>query len=383
MTENQQSNLSMMIAISTAHFVNDIPSLLLPALLPLVIVEFGLNYAEAGFAIVAFTSLMTVMQAFTGYMADRMNRIHLLSLGLTILGSAALFMSISTAFVHLLISQFLLGTGASFYHPIGYSLLSDAYEGYGRGKIFGIGSAAGDAAAPVAFVSSGILTVIFGWRRVFAIWGTVILIVALAFGLSIKDPKRERTHKNAKGSLVRATSKLLPLIGIMALMSACYWMVSAYTTTYLTNMGLGIDSANLLAALMMMTGLVGTLIGGVLVDRLGERIVAFSFSASICALSASLLWVWATVYSLSIVCLLGFPLLGIWPAFYMVIAKTTSLGNRASVYGTIFATAWGIGSLFPYISGTIADIFELQAIYIIVSTFALLATAMIYFVMKN
>ena len=115
-------------ATSIAHFANDVPLTLLPAVLPILIEEFDLSYAAAGAVITAYALLMTSLQAVTGYVADRWNRITLLLLGLTTLGIGTILVGFSTNYVQLLAFGCLMGIGGSVFHPIGYSLLSRRYD---------------------------------------------------------------------------------------------------------------------------------------------------------------------------------------------------------------------------------------------------------------
>lgn len=367
----------VIVAISLAHFANDAPITLLPAVLPLVIKEFDLSYAAAGAIITISAFLMTSLQAISGYVADRVNRITFLFMGLSTLSVGTILVSFSTNYIQLLAFQCLAGIGASIYHPIGYSLLSDTFESGNRGKALGVGSAAGDMAVPVAFVSSGFLASVLGWRNIFRIWGSMTAIVAIMMPLIIAEPRKRKLHSTMNRSAKNVVTTLIPIIIMMGLAGACYKIISSFTTTYLTTFGLSIELANAITASMMIIGAVGAIVGGTLINKLGERKIILLAMIMLSVLSA----ISATVndgYLLSIIiCISGFALLTVWPPFYSIIASSTSLGERAFIYGLIFAIAWSFSSLFPYIAGACADIFGLQIIYIIVSFISLLATIII------
>ena len=371
-------------AISLAHFANDIPFTLLPAVLPLVIMEFNLNYAESGAIMAVSAFLMTSLQAMTGYIADRTNRITLQFLGLTTLAIGTVLTSLSTNYSQLLAFQCLVGIGASIYHPTGYSLLSDMFESKNRGKALGLGSAAGDMALPLAFASSGFLAFTLGWRNIFRLWGLVTATVAIITPLIITEPRKKKIHSPATNrSAKQIVTTLIPIIIVMSLAGACYKIVSSFTTTYLTTFGLSIESANAITALMMTIGAVGAALGGTLADKLGERNAILLPTVMLGVLSAITAYV-SNVYILSIIiCISGFALLGVWPPFYSLIASSTRIGARAFTYGLLFAISWSIGSLFPYVSGVSADIFGLQAIYIIVSFISLIAAFITYLTLKK
>jgi len=374
----------VILAVSLAHFANDVPVILLPAVLPIVIVEFNLSYAASGSVIAVSALSMTALQAVTGYVADRVNRINFLFVGLATVGVGTILVSLSSDYVQLLAFQCLVGVGASVYHPIGYSLVSDMVESRKRGKALGLGSAAGDMAVPIAFASSGFLAFVLGWRNIFRLWGLITVIIAVIVPLMIAEPRKSGLHSNAKSRSTREiVTTLIPVIVVMGLAGACYKIVSSFTTTYLTTFGLSIELANGVTALMMALGAVGAVVEGALADRLGERnaiLLATVMLGALSAISANV----GNVYLLSItVFISGFALLGVWPPFYSIIARSTSSGARAFMYGLLFAIAWSFGSIFPYISGVFADIFGLQVIYIIVSFVSLLAALITYLTLKK
>jgi len=373
------------VATSIAHFANDVPLTLLPAVLPILIQEFNLSYGAAGAVITASAFLMTSLQAVTGYVADRWNRIALLFLGLTGLGVGTILTSFSTNFVQLLAFGCLVGVGGSFFHPVGYSLLSDTFESGNRGKALGLGSATGDLAVPVAFATSAFLVLFLGWRNLFILWGLIAIVVAVTLPSIIEEPRKDNSYVKATDNSTKTIVKtLIPVIIVMGLAGASYKIASSFITTHLNAFfEVNIESANFILALMMGIGTVGSIVGGAMVDRLGERNTLTAEMLMLGALSMAALYVNNVHLLLGIVCIMGFFLLGVWPSFYSVIAVETPLGARAFVYGIIFAVAWSFGSFFPYISGTLADIFGLQIIYGFMGVLSLVAAFTVHFTFKK
>jgi FSR family fosmidomycin resistance protein-like MFS transporter len=372
------------VATSIAHFVNDVPLTLPAAVILILREEFDLNYAAVGAVITTSAFFMTSLQFITGYVADRWNRITLLCLGLTTLGVGTILMSFSTNYIQLLAFGCLMGIGGSVFHPIGYSLLSDAFESGNRGKALGLGSAAGDMAVPVAFATSGFLVLFLGWRNLFILWGLIAIIAAVMLPLIIKEPRKKSFHSNATGNSTKQIVRILiPVIIVMGLAAASYRIVSSFITTYLKDFfGLSVESANFVFASMMVIGTVGSIVGGTLADKFGEKNTVAIEMVVLSILSVVSVYI-GNVYLLSgMICVIGFFLLGVWPSFYSVIADTTSLGARAFIYGLLFAIAWGLGSFFPYVSGVCADVFGLQVIYILVGVLSLFAAFVAYVTFK-
>ncbi len=375
----------MTIATSIAHFANDVPVTLLPAVLPLLIKEFDLSYAAAGAAITASALLMTSLQAVTGYVADRWNMIRLLFLGLTTLGIGTMFIGFSTSYVQVLVFGCLMGVGGSAFHPIGYALLSGTFESGNRGKALGLGSAAGDIAVPVAFATSGFLAPALGWRTLFISWGLVVIVAAAVAPLIIRKPRTRSLHSTVTDNSTVATVRtLIPVFVVMGLVAATYKIAASFITTHLhESFELSIESANFVFALMMVVGTVGSVVGGTLVDKFGEKNTVTAEVAALGGLSLVSVYI-RDVYLLSgVICMIGFFMLGVWPSFYSVIAGSTALGARAFMYGILFAVAWSFGSFFPYISGACADIFGLQVIYILIGVLSLVAAFTAYFTFKK
>ncbi len=372
------------VATSIAHFANDVPLTLLPAVLPILIEEFNLSYAAAGAVITASALLMTSLQAVTGYVADRWNRIRLLLFGLAILGLGTILAGFSTNYVQILAFGCLIGVGGSVFHPIGYSLLSDAFEPGNRGKALGLGSAAGDIAVPVAFATSGVLAPVLGWRNLFILWGLVAIIAAIMLPLIIKEPRKKGSHLNATNNTKTIVRKLIPIFIVMGLAAASYKIASSFMTTYLNDyFELNIESANFILALMMVIGTVGSIVGGTLVDKFGEKNTVTAEMVVLGGLSIVSFYIGDVYFLSGLICTMGFFVLGVWPSFYSVIARSTTLGARAFMYGILFAGAGSFGSFFPYISGAFADIFGLQVILILIGFLSLVAAYTAYFTFKK
>ncbi|MGQ9551877.1 MAG: MFS transporter, partial [Candidatus Bathycorpusculaceae bacterium] len=215
----------------------------------------------------------------------------------------------------------------------------------------------------------------FGWRPIFMLWGLIATIAAATLPFIIKEPRKAGFHVNerkTKNSTAKTLWTLIPVVVVMGLAAACFRIASTFTTTYLKTLGLGIESANIVFALMMCIGVVGSLAGGVLIEKLGEKRTVITGMVILGVLSIVPIYVTNIYFASSIIILMGFFLLGVWPPFYSFIAKATNLGARAFMYGLIFAIAWSFGAIWPFISGVCADIFGIQVTYILIGGLSLL-----------
>ena len=371
--------------ISLCHFISDTPWFLLPAVLPVVIKDFGLSYGGAGASVTTMIVSMIVFQTLLGFFGKGLGKSIQLFAGLIVIGCGLLLVSLSTNPIQFLLLQVMVGFGMAFYHPIGYTMISKEYSSSGLGKAFGINEAAGIAAGPISFASSGILLLSFSWQTIFRIWAVITLSSAFAVLFILKENhasaiteliKREERRGVFHWNIIR---KLSLLIFLMILSEICANSLTTFTPTFLTAKGLSVGYANAISAGMMTIGILGTFVIGSSLDRYGERRVILFTTSTILVTSIMIFGLDEIQYIIPLVFMIGLPLLGMGPPYYSLISRKTELKDQTSVYGVLLSIAWGIGGLFPYLEGTLGDIFGIHTIFLIVALSALISIIISYF----
>jgi MFS family permease len=251
---------------------------------PLIQKEFNLSNADIGLLASAFLLVYAVAALPFGYWADRGVRRTVIGIGVTIWSLATLFTGFARNFVQLFLSRAILGIGEASYYPAGTSLLSDYFPKEQRGRvmsIWGVGSTIGIA---VGFAGGGYIADKFGWRNAFffaAVPG--ILFALLAFGL--REPLRGSVE--AQGTAVKETrdANLRTFLGLMriptlratilsqtvlyfVLASNAFWL----PTLLVRRFDMTVSQAGLFAGVVLVLGgLIGTLAGGWIADRLARK----------------------------------------------------------------------------------------------------------------
>jgi len=251
---------------------------------PLIQKEFNLSNADIGLLASAFLLVYAVAALPFGYWADRGVRRTVIGIGVTIWSLATLFTGFARSFFQLFLSRAILGIGEASYYPAGTSLLSDYFPKDQRGRvmsIWGVGSTIGIA---VGFAGGGYIADKFGWRNAFffaAVPG--ILFALLAFGL--REPLRGSVE--ARGTAVKETrdANLRTFLGLMriptlratilsqtvlyfVLASNAFWL----PTLLVRRFDLSVSQAGLFAGIVLVLGgLIGTLAGGWIADRLARK----------------------------------------------------------------------------------------------------------------
>lgn len=125
-----------------------------------------------------------------GWLADRTNRIWVLSIACGLWSAATMACGLARTYPELVIARMTVGVGEAGGVPPSYAIISDYFPPQMRGTalgIFNLGPPIG-AALGVAFGAS--IAAAFSWRDAFLALGAVGLIAALALILMVGEPKR-------------------------------------------------------------------------------------------------------------------------------------------------------------------------------------------------
>ena len=273
--------LAVMVGI---NFLNYMDRYVAAVASPLIQKEFNLSNGAIGFLASAFLIVYAFAALPFGYWADRGVRRTVVGVGVTIWSLATLFTGFARNFFQLFLSRAILGIGEASYYPAGTSLLSDYFPKEQRARvmsIWGVGSTIGIA---VGFAGGGYVADKFGWRNAFffaAVPG--ILFALLAFGL--REPLRGSVE--ARGPAVRQTRDanvrtFLNLMRISTLRATILSQIALYfvlasnafwlPTLLVRRFDLSVSQAGLFAGIVLVLGgLIGTLAGGWIADRLAKK----------------------------------------------------------------------------------------------------------------
>lgn len=267
-------NTGAVLTVSAAHGVNDAYSFMLPPLLPLLIIKFGIPLAAAG-ALVAILKGSALVQPIFGVWADRVDaRVFVIAapvvtaLGISLLGVAP---SYQVVVLLLLIS----GLGAAAFHPAGAAAATYAAGGaWGRGSSFYMaGAEVGRAAGPLLIVA------VVTWFGLESSYLAALPAIALSSLLYLQFrrgaiPKRRGGSKSTASiwATVKAQKRsLLLLAGVVFFRSTSVFSFAAFYPTHVTSLGASLAFAGLAVSIYEVAGAGGAMVGGTLSDRFGRR----------------------------------------------------------------------------------------------------------------
>jgi len=288
--------LALLLGINLFNYVD---RQVLAAVQPMIGHELNLNDEQMGWCATAFLLSYMILSPIFGWLGDRGSRWLLIAIGVSLWSLASGATGLAMTFSMLLLTRCFVGVGEAAYGPTAPTLLSDLYPVRVRGTILAWFYIAIPVGSALGYVVGGIIAIHMGWRWAFYLLLPPGLLLGL-LSLRMRDPKRglaDGIVRPDKSPLVwrdyvnlfKTRSYLLDTAGMTAMTFAmggvAYWM-PAYLAY---DRGAGsLARVNIVfGGIAAVTGIVATLSGGWLADRLRSRFSGAYFIVSAVGLLAA------------------------------------------------------------------------------------------------
>lgn len=310
--------LGLMMAMSA--FAIDI---MLPALHDLAL-WFGVSETRAQLVVNIYFVGFALGQLFFGPLSDQVGRRLPLLLAAGGYGVAVLTMLFAPTFGLLLLLRFLQGAFASGLRATGTALVRDTFRGEAMARILSFAFMV-LLAAPLFAPSLGVLLLRWGWRAPFGFMAllAVVLLGWLFFRVPETLPvgRRSRQTPSHLWMAARAFWSVKPSVAFTLVLGFSYGALQAYLASAAQlvkdHFGLGNELFALAFAAGGLAQVVGTVVNGTLITRLGLRrvlpaalvilFVAASYLVVASLLQATFLVFWAGVLLMFFAIALIFP----------------------------------------------------------------------------
>ena len=270
------------------HFTVDMYGGILPIMYPTFADVFGLSNQAVGYIALAFTAAASLSQPLFGYVADRWGSRYLAVGSMAWSAVMVGLIGVAPAFPAVIVLAVLAGLGSGAYHPQGASNAAAVVQDENRNAalaFYTIGGTSGYALGPIVGVSA-----LFLFGRA----GTLVVLpfgVIIAIGL-LRQFKRlnlglPRADEALSGGVQRtiAWAPLLVVILVVMLRNWAHSSVVSFVPLWFDELGYRPAFYSILQTLILGAGAAGTLLGGFLADRHGQRrLLVTSLLASIPAL---------------------------------------------------------------------------------------------------
>lgn len=365
----QRTALSILLAVSGAHLLNDLLQFLLPALYPMLKENYGLSYLQIGLLTLGQQITACLLQPAFGLYGDLKPKPYWLALSMSIIAAGVAILAVANGFWLLFIASVVLGTGSALFHPEASRvsrMASGGRLGFAQ-SLFQVGGNAGTALGPLA---AALILLPMGQGSV--LWFLAVAVVGLGVltyvGRWFADHQRQAASRPAVAVKKPALSRqrlivAFAVIGALLLSKFIYieGLKSYYAFFLIEKFSLSAQEAQFYLFAFLGAVAAGTFIGGPVGDRYGRLAVIWVSILGALPFTLALPYLdlfWTAVMSIMI----GLILSSAFSAM-VVYAQELVPGKVGMVAGFVFGFAFGIGALGAAVMGGLADMIGIIPVF--------------------
>ena len=295
-----RATLALLTAI---NFINYIDRSVLFAVQPLVQQEFHRSDRDFGFVTSAFFIAYMLFAPIAGFLGDRFARRMIVVVGVAIWSGATLLTAVTYDFSTLMVRHAIVGIGEASYATIAPALIADLFPEHKRGRMLAIFYLAIPTGTAVGYMMGGYLGNLHGWRMPFYVAAAPGFLLAALLAM-VPEPPRGASDRLA------ATAERDTLWGLiynrafwtaslgMAMMTFALGGMQVWMPTFLSRVrGIPLARANLIfGATVAFNGVVATMTGGWLGDRLLKRTYTAYYLVSAAGMAIALPLMLGAIY---------------------------------------------------------------------------------------
>ena len=132
-----------------------------------------------------------------GWLADRTNRVAVISLACAIWSAATIACGLARTYPQLVVARMTVGFGEAGGVPPSYAIISDYFPPGRRGTALGIYNLGPPIGAALGIAFGASIAAAFSWRHAFLVLGAVGIFAALAVFLFVREPPRGGLDRTA------------------------------------------------------------------------------------------------------------------------------------------------------------------------------------------
>jgi FSR family fosmidomycin resistance protein-like MFS transporter len=358
--------LSILLAVSAGHFLNDTMQSALLSIYPLIKGPLALDFVDIGIITLTFQLTASILQPMIGLCTDKRPQPFSLPFGMASTFVGMLVLAVAGGFAAMLTAAALIGIGSSVFHPEASRVARVAAGGrYGFAQsVFQVGGNTGQAVSPLL-----VALLVIPNGQLYIAWFAVAALIGIAIlsrvGLWYRDHLTlRRTGGAAVATLspVRRNRVIAAVAILLALTFSKNFYMAAFASYYtffmIHRFAVSVGSAQLHLFVFLGAVAVGTLIGGPIGDRIGRKPILWISILGVLPLSLALPFAglfWTDVLAV----LIGLTMASAFPAI-VVYAQQLLPGRVGMIGGLFFGFAFGMGGIGAVLIGWLADAFGIE-----------------------
>ena len=279
-----------LLLLTLVYGFNFIDRQIMGILAPFIQKDLGLTNTELGLLIgLAFAVFYTFVAIPIAWLADRFNRVNILSIALATWSAFTALTGLANNFVQVALARMGVGIGEAGGSPPSHSIISDMYPKEERASALGVYSMGIPLGIMAAyFVTASLMDVSedqVNWRQIFIFLGLTGIALAVVVKLVLKEPVRGAMESTSGTTISKPPflESLKVLMRIPAWWAMCFGIAfgsfvsyakSAFQTKYLVTLDPSFDFQTLVIILGIMNGTTyagGAFFGARLADRWGKK----------------------------------------------------------------------------------------------------------------
>ena len=275
-----------LLLLTLVYGFNFIDRQIMGILAPFIQKDLGLTNTELGLAFAVFYTFVAIPIA---WLADRFNRVNILSIALATWSAFTALTGLANNFVQVALARMGVGIGEAGGSPPSHSIISDMYPKEERASALGVYSMGIPLGIMAAyFVTASLMDVSedqVNWRQIFIFLGLTGIALAVVVKLVLKEPVRGAMELTSGTTISKPPflESLKVLMRIPAWWAMCFGIAfgsfvsyakSAFQTKYLVTLDPSFDFQTLVIILGIMNGTTyagGAFFGARLADRWGKK----------------------------------------------------------------------------------------------------------------
>jgi MFS transporter, Spinster family, sphingosine-1-phosphate transporter len=248
----------------------------------------GLSDAQLGLLATAFLLVYMLTSPIFGTLGDRGNRPRLIGIGVAVWSVATALGGFAFNFASLFAARSAVGVGEAAYGSVSPALLADYFPLEKRGRVFAIFFAAIPIGSAAGYMLGGLVDHYYGWRAAFFVAGVPGLLLAWMTSRLFDPPRGAQDGAAAPGAHGHGSMGKQALVAYWELLHNVPYVLTVLGYAAYT-FGLGAlavwmpaflerekgmprtDATFQFGAIIVVTGFLGTFVGGWLGDRLLKR----------------------------------------------------------------------------------------------------------------
>ena len=257
-----------------------------------------------------------------GWLADRTNRVAVISLACAIWSAATMACGLAKTYPQLVVARMTVGFGEAGGVPPSYAVIFDYFPPGSRGTAIGIYNLGPPIGAALGIAFGASIAAAFSWRLAFLVIGAVGLVTAVALAVCVKEPRRggldDLQGQVSGGSSFLQTftmffsrpSLVLAALGSGATQFITYGLGNFTVLFLMREKGMTLSEVAIYYAIVVGVAMSGGIyVSGRVIDRFtrrSKRAYALVPAASLAlAIPFYLAFVWAPTWPLALVLLAG------------------------------------------------------------------------------